>query len=112
MAIDDQQTVRLPRLGDAACFTFDRVFPFTARQEEVFEYSIKQTVSDVLNGYNGTIFAYGQTGSGKTHTMMVRRDSLRRVPTLPTTSCAASPRASPTKSFGRSCRAPLRLSIW
>lgn len=28
--------------------------------------------SDVLNGYNGTIFAYGQTGSGKTFTMMVR----------------------------------------
>jgi kinesin family protein 5 len=27
-------------------------------------------VSDVIEGYNGTIFAYGQTGSGKTHTMM------------------------------------------
>ncbi|RXG71713.1 Kinesin heavy chain [Armadillidium vulgare] len=26
-------------------------------------------ISDVLNGYNGTIFAYGQTSSGKTHTM-------------------------------------------
>ena len=25
--------------------------------------------SDVLMGYNGTIFAYGQTSSGKTHTM-------------------------------------------
>ncbi|XP_036965103.1 kinesin heavy chain-like isoform X2 [Acanthopagrus latus] len=25
--------------------------------------------SDVLGGYNGTIFAYGQTSSGKTHTM-------------------------------------------
>ena len=28
-------------------------------------------VSDVLSGYNGTIFAYGQTCSGKTHTMEV-----------------------------------------
>ena len=27
--------------------------------------------SDILNGYNGTIFAYGQTASGKTHTMEV-----------------------------------------
>ena len=27
--------------------------------------------TDVLNGYNGTIFAYGQTSSGKTHTMEV-----------------------------------------
>lgn len=30
----------------------------------------KETVDDVLQGYNGTIFAYGQTGSGKTYTMM------------------------------------------
>uniref|UniRef100_A0A8C9FRL0 Kinesin motor domain-containing protein n=1 Tax=Pavo cristatus TaxID=9049 RepID=A0A8C9FRL0_PAVCR len=29
--------------------------------------------SDVLEGYNGTIFAYGQTSSGKTHTMEVRQ---------------------------------------
>lgn len=28
--------------------------------------------TDVLAGYNGTIFAYGQTSSGKTHTMEVR----------------------------------------
>jgi len=27
------------------------------------------SVQDVLNGYNSTIFAYGQTGSGKTYTM-------------------------------------------
>ena len=25
--------------------------------------------SDVLNGYESTVFAYGQTGTGKTHTM-------------------------------------------
>jgi kinesin family protein 5 len=28
-------------------------------------------LTDVLSGYNGTIFAYGQTSSGKTHTMEV-----------------------------------------
>ena len=27
--------------------------------------------TDVLDGYNGTIFAFGQTSSGKTHTMEV-----------------------------------------
>jgi len=43
----------------------------TSKQHEIFEYSIKSTVDDVLNGYNGTVFAYGQTGSGKTFTMMV-----------------------------------------
>ena len=26
-------------------------------------------VTDIFNGYNGTIVAYGQTSSGKTHTM-------------------------------------------
>lgn len=29
-------------------------------------------MTDVVAGYNGTVFAYGQTGSGKTFTMMVR----------------------------------------
>jgi kinesin family member 5 len=42
-----------------------------SKQQDIFEYSIKSTVDDVLNGYNGTVFAYGQTGSGKTFTMMV-----------------------------------------
>lgn len=27
-------------------------------------------ISDVMKGYNGTVFSYGQTGSGKTYTMM------------------------------------------
>ena len=34
--------------------------------------SISSSSTDVLDGYNGTIFAYGQTSSGKTHTMEVR----------------------------------------
>ena len=45
-----------------------------SKQKDIFEYSIKSTVDDVLNGYNGTVFAYGQTGSGKTFTMMVILD--------------------------------------
>lgn len=55
---------------EAGGFTFDRVFPMNTMQRDVFEFGIKETVDDVLNGYNGTIFAYGQTGSGKTFTMM------------------------------------------
>jgi kinesin family protein 5 len=51
-------------------FTFDRVFPTNTPQHDVFDYSIRSTVDDVLAGYNGTVFAYGQTGSGKTFTMM------------------------------------------
>lgn len=39
-------------------------------QSDIFDYSIKPTVDDILNGYNGTVFAYGQTGAGKSYTMM------------------------------------------
>jgi len=42
----------------------------SSRQADVFEYSIRPTVDDILNGYNGTVFAYGQTGAGKSYTMM------------------------------------------
>lgn len=41
-----------------------------SRQSDVFEFSIKHTVDDILNGYNGCVFAYGQTGAGKSFTMM------------------------------------------
>jgi kinesin family protein 5 len=41
-----------------------------SRQKDVFDFSIKPTVDDILNGYNGTVFAYGQTGAGKSYTMM------------------------------------------
>lgn len=50
-------------------YLFDKVFKPNASQEKVFDESAKSIVSDVLAGYNGTIFAYGQTSSGKTHTM-------------------------------------------
>ncbi|KAK7749001.1 Kinesin heavy chain [Cytospora paraplurivora] len=51
-------------------FTFDRVFNMQCRQQDIFDYSIRSTVDDILNGYNGTVFAYGQTGAGKSYTMM------------------------------------------
>lgn len=51
-------------------FTFDRVFDMQCRQQDIFDYSIRSTVDDILNGYNGTVFAYGQTGAGKSYTMM------------------------------------------
>ena len=65
---DDTCTVSSREASGA--FTFDRVFPTTTPQHDVFDYSIRNTVDDVLAGYNGTVFAYGQTGSGKTYTMM------------------------------------------
>jgi len=41
-----------------------------SKQKDIFDFSIKPTVDDILNGYNGTVFAYGQTGAGKSFTMM------------------------------------------
>ena len=45
------------------------MFTPVATQEELYECVGRETINDVLTGYNGTIFAYGQTGSGKTYTM-------------------------------------------
>ncbi|KIY43537.1 putative kinesin-1 [Fistulina hepatica ATCC 64428] len=77
---DDLTTVKLRSSATVSGpekdgFAFDRVFPMDTKQHEVFDYGVKETVQDVLNGYNGTVFAYGQTGSGKTFTMMGDIDS-------------------------------------
>ncbi|XP_066247918.1 kinesin heavy chain isoform X1 [Euwallacea similis] len=68
--------VKFPSGGEENCisiagkvYLFDKVFKPNATQEKVYNEAAKSIVSDVLAGYNGTIFAYGQTSSGKTHTM-------------------------------------------
>lgn len=40
----------------------------------MYEKVGKQTISDFMNGFNGTIFAYGQSGSGKTFSMLGPED--------------------------------------
>ena len=50
-------------------FTFDLSYGDNAEQKNIYEQTASPIVSNVLEGYNGTIFAYGQTGTGKTHTM-------------------------------------------
>ena len=50
-------------------YQFDRVFGPEASQETVFDEVVSGMLTEVLMGYNCTIFAYGQTGTGKTHTM-------------------------------------------
>ena len=79
--------------GDDACaidfsetnapFTFDRVFDMESQQADVFDFSIRNTVEDVMNGYNGTVFAYGQTGAGKSYTMMGDMDDPEKKGIIP-----------------------------
>lgn len=55
--------------GKQRDFVYDYVFDSGATQDHVYEKIAKPVVTDVLKGFNGTIFAYGQTGTGKTYTM-------------------------------------------
>ena len=53
---------------DDKIFSFDKVLPEDATQEDVYR-SVSAHVKATVRGYNTTIFAYGSTGSGKSHTM-------------------------------------------
>lgn len=51
-------------------FTFDRAFGPKSSQGDVYQVVVAPLITEVLSGYNCTVFAYGQTGTGKTHTMI------------------------------------------
>ncbi|KAJ4138280.1 Kinesin heavy chain [Fusarium equiseti] len=70
VSFDGDETCILDSKEAQGSFTFDRVFDMGCKQQDIFDYSIRSTVDDILNGYNGTVFAYGQTGAGKSYTMM------------------------------------------
>ncbi|KAI1849328.1 hypothetical protein JX265_012111 [Neoarthrinium moseri] len=70
VSFDGDDTCSLNSAEASGSFTFDRVFGMDTKQADIFDYSIRSTVDDILNGYNGTVFAYGQTGAGKSYTMM------------------------------------------
>lgn len=80
---DDTCIITSADTGGAAPFTFDRVFGMDSQQHDVFEFSIRSTVEDVMNGYNGTVFAYGQTGAGKSYTMMGDMDDPEKQGIIP-----------------------------
>ncbi|KMZ62966.1 Kinesin-related protein-like [Zostera marina] len=58
-------------------FPFDKVFSSKTQQRRVYDDAISPIVSDVLEGFNCTVFAYGQTGTGKTYTMEGGMESVK-----------------------------------
>ncbi|OKL63422.1 Kinesin heavy chain [Talaromyces atroroseus] len=68
--LESNETCKVNSREGSGSFTFDQVFGMDSKQTDIFDFSIRSTVDDILNGYNGTVFAYGQTGAGKSYTMM------------------------------------------
>lgn len=54
---------------DTFPFTFERVYPHTATQDNLFS-ELASLIQSSIDGYNICIFSYGQTGAGKTYTML------------------------------------------
>lgn len=52
-------------------YTFDKILNPSSTQKDVYECCVGDTaLTDILSGFNYTIFAYGQSSSGKTHSIM------------------------------------------
>jgi kinesin family protein 11 len=64
-------------------YTFDKVFGPDASQAQVYEQVMSGMLSEVLEGYNVTVFAYGQTGTGKTFTMLGDEPSTNNAGIIP-----------------------------
>lgn len=61
-------TVETPTLSGLS-FSFDAVLTGGASQERVYDETSRAIVSNVLDGYHGTVLCYGMSGAGKTFTM-------------------------------------------
>ena len=61
MAVRSRTALYDPERRSTKFFSFDKVYPETSTQEQVFEET-KPLITSVLDGYHVCIFAYGQTG--------------------------------------------------
>lgn len=72
----------------AKAYAFDRVFGPESDQQMIFDMGVSNSLKEMFEGYNCTVFAYGQTGTGKTHTMLgeftlpTESPDLRKVPQI------------------------------
>lgn len=70
----DGQSVNVLIDGRYQDYIYDRVFDDGSEQQQLFDYSVRQTTDDLAEGYNGTVLCYGQTGAGKSYTVMGELD--------------------------------------
>lgn len=72
-AEDEEDYLRVNRTREKQ-YAFDTVFDTTSTNQDVFEVTTRNLVTNVLAGVNATVFAYGPTGAGKTYTMTGKGD--------------------------------------
>lgn len=67
----DEAKVLLKRdkTDDRYEITYDKILDESTDQKTLYDTFGEKMVSEVINGYNGTIMTYGQTGSGKSYTI-------------------------------------------
>jgi len=61
--------VKNPAVKKPYQFILDHIFDTNSSQPHVFNTTVKEFVTNVMMGFNCTVFAYGQTGTGKTYSM-------------------------------------------
>ncbi|ORY91826.1 P-loop containing nucleoside triphosphate hydrolase protein [Syncephalastrum racemosum] len=62
--------VDLTKYIEQHSFTYDDVFDYDAKNDQVYQRTAQPLVKYIFGGGKATCFAYGQTGSGKTFTML------------------------------------------
>ena len=70
MAVDSSVNNKKTNQIKEQQFFFDYVFDKNSSQQTIYEYTTKNLLSGILDGFNATVFAYGATGAGKTYTML------------------------------------------
>ena len=70
MAVDSSANNKKTNQIKEQQFFFDYVFDKNTTQQTIYEYTTKNLLSGILDGFNATVFAYGATGAGKTYTML------------------------------------------
>ena len=59
---EKSSSVEIVAAGIKNEFSYDCVFPPDTSQDTIFSSCAENILSEVLEGYNATLFAYGQTG--------------------------------------------------